>query len=81
MFDSFVNFITQGLIKLILKLPASPFLSSDVDFGSWETILSYVNYFFPFYRLAPMIELWIGVTSVSLSVFLLIKFTLKKVVG
>lgn len=81
MFDPFVDFLTHGLIKLILKLPVSPFNSYDVDFGNWETIISYVNYFFPFYRLAPMIELWIGVTSVALSVYLLIKFTLKRVVG
>lgn len=73
MFDGAGNFFVDWIIKFANKLPNSNIdtqqLASDV-----QHIMAKVNYFVPFYLVAPYFNAWMAALFASVGIFLFVKF-------
>ena len=77
MVDAIVNFFSSLFLAFLTKLPASPFnLQTYTD--DIQGILPYVNYFVPFYKIAPLLSGWVIFIFASVGIYILIKALLKR---
>lgn len=75
--DRITDFIFNGVIKLIARLPASPF-DTDQLLGSLSGVLEPLNYFIPFYLFSSIFAAWQAVFVTVFGITLTIKTITKR---
>lgn len=78
--NSIIGFFTLWLLKMIARLPASPFDYDDV-LEDLDTIMGYVNWFIPFYTFSQIFTVWSVCFWGSLIVLLIIRWVMRTKTG
>lgn len=68
-----LNFLFDGLVKLVSRLPASPFDYSDYV-TAVNGILQPLNYFVPFYLFSQIFAVWEVSFTAVFGIFLLFRW-------
>lgn len=80
MLTSLFETLTKFFGSLLGMLPQSPF-SFDSYVAGLRTYLPYVNWFIPFYHLAPIFAAFVTLFFGSVAVVVMVKFVSRKIGG
>lgn len=74
--NSIIGFFTLWILKLISRLPSSPFDYDDV-MDDIDSILGYVNWFIPFNIFSQVFNVWCVCFFACLIILLVVRWVIK----
>ena len=79
MFDGIADFIKNFFLKMMVKLPESPF-DLDQAYAQLNETMGHVNYFVPFYIFKDLFNAWAVTVFGGMGIYMLFKWV-KKLMG
>ena len=72
MIDGIMDFLADGLIKFVSRLPVAPF-SFDDYISAFSSYLGWINWFIPFYIFEEIFSVWFLAFSLCCSILITIR--------